>query len=61
MIAPNLGDLVKLKDNPRAGLLKVVSIFIQGEATWVALQVGEAKSSKGALIHRPVADLEVSP
>ena len=60
MTTPNLGDLVKLKDNPRAGLLKVVSVFLEGEEPWVALQVGKAQSSKGALIHRPVADLEIT-
>lgn len=59
---PRLGASVRLKSNPRAGLLTVVSIYLEGEETWVALQAGDAKSSsKGARIHRPATDLEVAP
>jgi len=54
---PNLGDRVRLANDETRTVFRVVSVYIEGDAPWVALQVGEEKSSKGLRIHRAVADL----
>jgi hypothetical protein len=64
MTIPELGARVRLKGEPRLGLLVVVGQYLENETPWVLLQRPDGKGVAGPKIPRPVADLaegEVTP
>jgi len=55
----NLGDRLRLRAHPRAPLLTVEELYLQGDPE--SLWAGCSWQKKAQLVHFPVADLEAAP